>query len=71
MLDHPLYGGAWDLLRRTNFHYSEPPKGEGVGYVSFGSHDLAKRMERNVDTHLKGKGGGMCIFTLKVEFELL
>jgi hypothetical protein len=35
-------------LRRTTFHYSEPPKGEGVGYVSSASPYLRReRKERS------------------------
>ena len=47
LLDHPFCGASRDLLRRMTCHYSEPPKGEGVGYVSFGSPDLRRaRKER-------------------------
>jgi len=56
-----------------------PLKGRGRGGVCIfwltqpkkGEEGKVERLERNDHTHLKGKGGGMCIFTLKLDFELL
>ena len=62
VLNNALRKSTTSKSRICIFWLARPKKGE---------EGKAERLERNVDTHLKGKGGGMCIFTLKVDFELL